>query len=56
MVHPRPQIPQGESVAKPETRLLIIMSIACKHDIKGVHGNSSVNKNKTSDTPHQSDF
>ena len=30
MVHPRPQTPQGESVAKPETPLLIILSIACK--------------------------
>ena len=28
MVHPRPQTPQGESVAKPETPLLIILSIA----------------------------
>ena len=31
MVHPRPQTPQGESVAKPETLLLIILSIACKY-------------------------
>ena len=30
VVHPRPQTPQGESVAKPETPLLIIISIACK--------------------------
>ena len=30
VVHPRPQTPQGESVAKPETPLLIILSIACK--------------------------
>ena len=36
MVHLRPQTPQGESVAKPETRLLIIPSIACKYE---VHGN-----------------
>ena len=34
--HPRPQKPQGESVAKPETPLLIILSIACKYE---VHGN-----------------
>ena len=27
VVHPRPQTPQGESVAKPETPLLIILSI-----------------------------
>ena len=30
VVHPRPQTPQGESVAKPDTPLLIILSIACK--------------------------
>ena len=36
VVHPRPQTPQGESVAKPETPLLIMLSIACKHE---VHGN-----------------
>ena len=36
VVHPRPQTPQGESVAKPETPLLIILSIACKYE---VHGN-----------------
>ena len=30
------QTPQGESVAKPETPLLIILSIACKYE---VHGN-----------------
>ena len=35
MVYPRPQTPQGESVAKPETPLLIILSISCKE----VHGN-----------------
>ena len=33
MVHPRPQTPQGESVAKPETPLLIILSIACKYEV-----------------------
>ena len=33
---PRPQTPQGESVAKPETPLMIILSIACKYE---VHGN-----------------
>ena len=36
VVHPRPQTPQGESVAKPETPLLIILSIACNYE---VHGN-----------------
>ena len=36
MVHPRPQTPQGESVAQPATPLLIILSIACKYE---VHGN-----------------
>ena len=36
MVHPRPQKPQGESVAKPEIPLLVILSIACKYE---VHGN-----------------
>ena len=30
VVHPRPQTPQEESVAKSETPLLIILSIACK--------------------------
>ena len=36
VVHPRPQTPQGESVAKPGTPMLIILSIACKYE---VHGN-----------------
>ena len=36
VVHPRHQTPQWESVAKPETPLLIILSIACKYE---VHGN-----------------
>ena len=36
VVYLRPQAPQGESVAKPETPLLIILNIACKHE---VHGN-----------------
>ena len=36
VVHPRPQTPQGESIAKPETPLLIILSKACKYE---VHGN-----------------
>ena len=39
VVHQQPQTPQGESVAKPETLLLIILSIICKYDIKEVHGN-----------------
>ena len=33
VVHPRPQTAQGESVAKPETPLLIILSIACKYEV-----------------------
>ena len=41
MVHPQPQTPQGESVAKPVTLLLIILSIVCKCDIKEVLGNQS---------------
>ena len=40
--HPRPQRPQGELVTKPETLLLIILSLVCKHDIKEVHGNKSI--------------
>ena len=36
VVHPRPQTPQGESVAKPEIPPVIIRSIACKYE---VHGN-----------------
>ena len=36
VVHPRPQTPQGESVAKPETPLLITLNIACKYE---AHGN-----------------
>ena len=39
VVHPRPQTPQVESVAKPETLMLIILSIACKYDRNEVHGN-----------------
>ena len=39
VVHPRPQTPQGESVAKPETPLLIILSITCKSDMQEVHCN-----------------
>ena len=33
--HPWLQTPQGESVAKPETPLLIILSIACKYEVHG---------------------
>ena len=36
VVHPRAQTPQGESAAKPETPLLIILSIAGTYE---VHGN-----------------
>ena len=32
-VHLRPQALQGESVAEPETLLLITLSIVCKYDI-----------------------
>ena len=39
MVHLRPQTPQEQSLAKPETHLLIILSLVCKYDIKEVHGN-----------------
>ena len=41
VVHPRPQTPPGESVAKSETLLLIIPSLICQYDINGVHGNKS---------------
>ena len=41
MVHPRPQTPQGESVAKHETLLLIIPSIVRKYGIKDVDGSKS---------------
>ena len=41
VVHPRPQTPQGESVAKPETPLLIILRAVCKCHIKEVHINYS---------------
>ena len=34
MIHPRPQTPQGESFVKPETPLLIILSIACKYEVR----------------------
>ena len=33
VVHPRPQTAQGKSVAKPETPLLIILSIAWKYEV-----------------------
>ena len=39
VVHLRPQTPQWESVAKPGTPLLIILSVVCKSDIQEVHGN-----------------
>ena len=38
VVHPWPQTLQAESVAMPETPLLIIFSVACKYE---VHGNLS---------------
>ena len=36
VVHPRPQTQQGESVAKPETPLLIILGIACKYEVLSI--------------------
>ena len=33
VVHARPQTPRDESVAKPETLLLIILSMVCKYYI-----------------------
>ena len=33
VVHPRCQTPQGESVAKPEIPLLIMLSIVCKYEV-----------------------
>ena len=39
--HLRPQTPQGESVAKSETHLLIVLSLVCKYGIKEIHGNYS---------------
>ena len=36
LVHPRPQTPQGESVAKFGTSLLIILSVACQSHIEEV--------------------
>ena len=41
MVHPLPQTPQGESVAKPGTLLLIILSLVCDIDVKEGHSNLS---------------
>ena len=37
VVHPRPQTLQGEPGVKPETHLLIILSLVCKSDIKEAH-------------------
>ena len=39
VVHPQPQTPQEESVAKQGIPLLIILSLVCKSDIKKVLGN-----------------
>ena len=41
MLHARPQTPQEESVAKPGTVPLTILSLVCHSDIKEVHGNLS---------------
>ena len=41
MDHPRPQTPQGESVAKFGTPLLIILNAVCKSHIEKVRGNLS---------------
>ena len=39
--HSRPQTPHGDSVTKPGTLLLIILSLVCIFDINEVHGNMS---------------
>ena len=41
MVNPRLQTPQGESVAKSETLLLITLGLVREYDIKEVHVNKS---------------
>ena len=41
VVHPPPQTPQVESVAKPGTLLLIILSLICESDIKELYGKFS---------------
>ena len=41
VVHPWPPTPHGESVAKSETLLLIILSIIYKYDVTEVHANLS---------------
>ena len=41
VVHPWPQTPQGESVARPATLLFIILSLVCKSDIQEVYGKLS---------------
>ena len=41
MVPLRPQTPQGESVAKPRTLLLLILNLECKFDIHGLYSNVS---------------
>ena len=38
VVHTRPKTLQRQSVAKPETLLLIILRILCKYDVIDVHG------------------
>ena len=42
VVHPRPQTPQGESVAKHETLLLIILNIVSKYEIKDVRETATI--------------
>ena len=49
-IYPRPLIPQGLSVAKPGTLLLIILSFVCKFDIKEVLGNLSISFSKRNST------
>ena len=41
VVHPRPQTPQAELVAKPGTPLFIVSSLICKPDIKEARSVSS---------------
>ena len=41
VVHPRPQTPERRLDSQPGTRLLVILNLVCKFDIKEGHGNSS---------------
>ena len=37
VVHPLPQTPQSEPIAKPESLLLIILNLVCESEIKEAH-------------------